>query len=457
MFFNSAPFLFFFFAVSVSYFLCPHPWRWALLLAASCVFYMWFFPPYLLVLLLMIIINFWAGLWIEGARLKNRNAKPYLVLSIILTCSFLFVFKYFNLSMLNWIIPVGLTFHVMQNLSYVIEVYRGRQRAERHGGIYALYVMFFPQLAAGPLEKSYRLIPQFHERHEVDYQRIADGLKLMAWGLFKKVVIADRLAVLVDEVFRDVPSHQGPQFIVAALFFMVQLYCDFSGYCDMAVGAAKVLGFRLPDNFNFPLFSTSAAEWWRRWSVTYAQWLKDYVYLPLGGHRCPAWRWCLNIIVVFVISALGQRSSPTLMVWGVLNGLYVIMSPGRKSGLKSSVFVRTAQVFLTLALVGFSNIFLRARDMADALFIVGHLGRGWGKGAWAESYRSFGFNIKWWVLSIELIIALIFLELLLQNTGGHFIFAKDRPWVRWAYYYGLVLSILFWGDHGQNPFYYFQF
>ena len=307
MLFNSFTFLIFFPVVVTIYFVIPHRFRWAWLLAASCYFYMAFIPVYLLILLFTIAIDYAAGILIENA--EGRRRKVWLIMSIIANVGVLAVFKYFNFFSANanaiaevfhWpyefpilgiILPIGLSFHTFQAMSYTIEVYRGRQAAERHLGIYALYVMFFPQLVAGPIERPQNLLHQFYEKHIVEYERVTDGLRKMAMGLFMKVVIADRLARYVNVVYNDPTSFQGLSLVVATVFFAFQIYCDFAGYSLVAIGSAEVMGFRLMKNFDRPYLSRSISEFWSRWHISLSSWFRDYVYIPLGGNRAATQRW----------------------------------------------------------------------------------------------------------------------------------------------------------------------
>src|SRR6266436_9022498 len=268
MLFNSIDFLIFFPVVTGLYFLLPYRFRWILLLVASCVFYMFFIPVYILILFVTITIDYIAGLNIEKSKGKGR--KLFLTLSVVSLCAFLFFFKYFNffnanfaamarfldlrypIPLVNIILPIGLSFHTFQSLSYVVEVYRRRQKAEHHFVTYATYVMFFPQLVAGPIERPQNLIHQFYEKHDFDYERITAGLKRMAWGFFKKLVIADRLALYVNDVYCAPRNFNGLQLSLATVFFAYQIYCDFSGYSDIAIGGAQVLGFKLMEKFNNP-------------------------------------------------------------------------------------------------------------------------------------------------------------------------------------------------------------
>jgi len=313
MLFNSLEFLIFFPVVTLLYFLLPHRHRWWMLLAASCGFYMMFIPKYIIILAVTIIIDYVAGILAEKPDLSPHKRKSILTISILSTCLVLFIFKYFNFfntnfahlaALLHWnypiaalklALPIGLSFHTFQSLSYVIEVYCGRQKAEHHFGIYSLYVMFYPQLVAGPIERPQNLLHQFYAKHAFDYQRVTDGLKLMVWGLFKKVVIADRLAIAVNTVYNDPHSFTGIPLIIATAFFAFQIYCDFSGYSDIAIGAAQVMGFRLMDNFNRPYFAKSIPEFWKRWHISLSTWFRDYLYIPLGGNRAKTWRWQYNL------------------------------------------------------------------------------------------------------------------------------------------------------------------
>src|SRR5678810_23272 len=316
MLFNSFTFLMFFPIVVAVYFAIPHRFRWAWLLAASCYFYMAFIPVYILILFFTIAVDYAAGILIEDAEGKRR--KLFLLMSIVANVGVLAIFKYFNFlnanaraiaEVFHWpygvpalsiILPIGLSFHTFQAMSYTIEVYRGRHKAERNPGIFALYVMFFPQLVAGPIERPQNLLLQFYERHEFDYDRVADGLRRMAWGLFMKVVIADRLSNYVNPVYNSPYSYDGLTLVVATVFFALQIYCDFAGYSHVAIGTAEVMGFRLMQNFNRPYLSRSISEFWSRWHISLSTWFRDYVYIPLGGNR---WGWVRtyrNLFITFL-------------------------------------------------------------------------------------------------------------------------------------------------------------
>lgn len=392
MLFNSFEFLFFFLAVTGAYFALPHRFRWLLLLVASCAFYMRFVPVYILILLATIVVDYFAGIWIEDAT-DPRRKRYFVVLSAVTVCVILFVFKYFNfvnenladlakalgwnypIAALQLVLPIGLSFHTFQSLSYVLEVNRGNQKAERHFGLYSLYVMYFPQLVAGPIERPQNLLHQFREEKHFDLARVRDGFALLLWGLFKKVVVADSLAIYVDAVYNSSARHSGPSLLLATYFFAVQIYCDFSGYSDMARGISKVYGIELMKNFETPYFSRSIAEFWSRWHISLSTWFRDYVYVPLGGNRVSAGRNAFNLAAVFVLSGFWHGAKWTFVVWGALNGLYLIVGrlarPTGKPTRPAEGAVRSGLgVVITFHLVLLSWVFFRAENLTIALAIL---------------------------------------------------------------------------------------
>ena len=340
MLFNSIHFLFFFLFVTTLYFILPYSKRWILLLLSSCYFYMAFVPIYILILGGTILIDYFAGIWIENA--PSNKKKRYLIISLIANIGVLIVFKYYNffnenltfllkgfaldnpIPYLHILLPIGLSFHTFQAMSYTIEVYRGNQTAEKHFGIYSLYVMFYPQLVAGPIERPQNILHQFRQKFDFDYERVTSGLRLMAWGIFKKVVIADRLAIVVDNVFYHPTSFNSLSLFIASIFFTFQIFCDFSGYSDVAIGAARVLGYDLMRNFNMPYNSKSIKEFWSKWHISLSTWFKDYVYIPLGGNRVSIPRWYLNLFVIFLLSGIWHGANWTFVVWGGLHATYQI-------------------------------------------------------------------------------------------------------------------------------------
>jgi alginate O-acetyltransferase complex protein AlgI len=483
MLFNSFSFLIFFPVVTLLYFVIPHAYRWFFLLVASCVFYMAFIPIYILVLALTIAIDYTAALLIERSEGKWRTFC--LVVSIVSTCMVLFIFKYFNffntnlshvarffhwnysIENLSLILPIGLSFHTFQSLSYVIEVYRKNYKAEHHFGIYALYVMFYPQLVAGPIERPGNLIHQFYERHSFDYSRVTDGLKLMAWGFFKKVVIADKLAMVVDKVYSDPTQYTGIPLIAAAISFAIQVYCDFSGYSDIAIGSAQVMGFRLRDNFNRPLFSASVAEFWRRWHISLMTWFRDYVYIPLGGNRVSKGRRWFNIFFTFTLSGLWHGANWGMVLWGSFNGLYIILSDLtgglRKKGLnwtrldRLPMLHRGMGIAFTFFLFWFTLIMFRTKDLSDALYVMTHLGIG--LGSLHDSFKSLYHVLPRYEFMTVLIAIgwMIFIEIIEKQEKMRHLFTTKPVWARWTIYYVTLLFLIFFGEYNDQAFIYFQF
>jgi alginate O-acetyltransferase complex protein AlgI len=392
MLFNSIEFLLFFCVVTLLYFILPHRLRWILLLVSSCVFYMFFKAIYILILFFTIVIDYYAGIWIEEAT-NPKQRKRLLAISIIANVGVLAVFKYFNFlnsnisGLLSWtghtnpipylsiLLPIGLSFHTFQAMSYTIEVSRGNQRAERHFGIYALYVMFYPQLVAGPIERPQNIIHQFYEKHKFDFNNMMMGLRLMLWGLFKKVVIADRLAIYVNEVYKNHHDCATIQIVTATFFFTLQVYCDFSGYSDMAIGAAKTMGFDLMTNFNRPLFSTSVTELWRRWHISLSSWINDYLYTPLSIslRNLGIWGIVLALILSFSLTGLWHGASWNFVVYGFLNGLvlcYEMLNRKwrkRQSKALPPFLYKGLSIFFTLSFFSFSLIFFRSATFEMAL------------------------------------------------------------------------------------------
>lgn len=494
--FNSIQFLVFFPCVVFVYYILPYRWRWGWLLLASCYFYMAFIPGYILILFLLIGIDYTAAILIE--RTRGYRRKLLLYGSILATCSVLFIFKYFNFfnanlselaRLMHWnypvphlslILPLGLSFHTFQSLSYVVEVYRGNWKAERHFGIYALYVMFFPQLVSGPIERPGHMLPQLREHHDFDYARVTDGLKLMLWGMFQKVVIADHLAIVVNQVYNTPSDYQGLIFVIATVFFAFQIYCDFSGYSDIAIGAAMVLGIQLTANFKHPYFAVSIAEFWRRWHISLSTWFRDYVYIPLGGNRVSFHRWQFNIFIAFLLSGLWHGANETFVLWGALHGFYYLFSSGTKKGREEMILWlglncwpglhRVLQSVVTFGLVCFAWIFFRANSFYDAVYIIRHLASGWNQPfIWGSAAPgSIGMQETEFYRAVFLIFFLLgahglqsFLSRrnsILSSRGTLFSFISQQPlWLRWGGYVLMTMAVMNLGITADNKFIYFQF
>lgn len=435
-----------------------------------------FIPVYILILASTIVIDYFAGIWIENAN--ERKRKRFLILSLIANIGVLAVFKYSNffidninplinsiglenkLPYLNIILPIGLSFHTFQAMSYTIEVYRGNQKAERNFGIYALFVMFYPQLVAGPIERPQNLLHQFYEKHEFNPTRVVEGLKLMLWGLFMKLVVADRLALYVDVVYNNPSHHDGKTFALATLFFTIQIYCDFAGYSNIAIGAAKVMGFKLMTNFNRPYFSSSVSEFWSRWHISLSTWFKDYVYISLGGNRVSIPKWYFNLFIVFLLSGFWHGANWTFIAWGALNGFYLIFALATKNiriksnsllGLSKNKFMNHSfQIIVTIFLVGISWVFFRSNSIEDALLIIEKMFRFKGK--------VFYENPSMLIYSFIGIFILFLYEFKAEFLPNSFsLLNNDNFLIRNISYAGLVILILLFGVFDGGQFIYFQF
>ncbi len=435
-----------------------------------------FIPVYLLILGFTIIIDYFAGIWLEKTQGKER--KYFLIASLIANIGVLAVFKYYNflntnlsellssigyinqIPNLSIILPIGLSFHTFQAMSYTIEVYRGNQKAERNFGIYSLYVMFYPQLVAGPIERPQNLIHQFYEKHYFEYARVVEGLKLMLWGLFMKLVIADRLAIYVNAVYNNADQHSGKTLALATVFFAFQIYCDFAGYSNIAIGAAKVMGFKLMTNFNRPYFSRSISEFWKRWHISLSTWFRDYLYISLGGNRVKVQRIYLNLFLVFVISGLWHGANWTYIIWGAINGFYLvfaIFTEKWRKKLNHVIFLDRAphfhnylQIGITFILACFAWIFFRANNVNDALMIVEHIFSFQGS-IYIEDYQQLIYGFAG-------IGFLLFIEIMREyNIHSALPFVTNHRYKEVLAYTVLVILIMTVGVFDGGQFIYFQF
>lgn len=391
MLFNSLAFTVFFPVVALVFFVIPHRFRWLFLLLASYYFYMNWKPIYALLILTSTLVTWSCGLLLQSAE-NIRTKKIYLVLSLFINFSILFLYKYFNfvnatiydgldylgirwdVPNLDLLLPVGISFFTFQAVGYTIDVYRGTIRAERHLGIYALFISFFPQLVAGPIERAANLLPQFHEVKQFTADNFSRGFKMMLWGFFLKIVVADRLAGYVDAVFNNVEHHTGASYLLASVLFAFQIYGDFAGYSLIAIGTAKILGFKLMTNFDNPYFSTNIATFWSRWHISLSTWFKDYLYVPLGGNRVSARRNYFNVFVTFLVSGIWHGANFTFVIWGGLHGLYLMVEKYfgiHKRKTKSTLSLKNIfLIVVTFVLVDFAWIFFRASTLQEALHII---------------------------------------------------------------------------------------
>jgi len=487
MIFNSKQFVIFFPIVVALYYLLPQKFRWLMLLIASCIFYMVFVPKYILILAFTIFIDYFAGVLIEKTEDKKR--KLFLIISLIANVGILAFFKYFNFfaenineiaTFIHWnysleflyiLLPIGLSFHTFQAMSYTIEVYRRNQKAERHIGIYALYVMFFPQLVAGPIERPQNLIHQFHEQHYFNYERVTKGLKLMAWGFIKKIVIADRLAVMVNQVFDNSNNYSGPIFIIATIFFAYQIYCDFSGYTDIARGGAQVLGFNLMNNFDRPYSSRSITEFWRRWHISLSSWFRDYVYFPLGGSKTSDWKIYRNILIVFLLSGLWHGANWTFVIWGAIQAIFLMYERATVSlrnsiagFFKLNMFPKIhsmLQVSITFTLICIGWVFFRVKTLAESWFVL--------KSSfinifditklsfWESLPKELNTNVYNVFLAILSIFILEGVQYWLRDKGFEDEVSSLNVFIRWTIYFLMVLILRFLFVEAGQQFIYFQF
>ena len=345
-------------------------------------------------------------------------------------------------------------------MSYTIEVYRGKQQTERHFGIYALYVMFYPQLVAGPIERPQNLLHQFREKHHFDIDRVFEGLKIMIWGFFKKLVIADRLAIYVNDAYNNVAQQNGMTLLLATIFFSFQIYCDFSGYSDIAIGTAKVMGFDLMTNFRRPILSKSTGEFWKRWHISLSTWFKDYLYFPMGGSKVSVPRWYFNLMIVFLISGLWHGANWTYIIWGGINGFYLVFAIiTKKYTDKINAFIRInkfprlklcSQILVTFLLISFSRIFFRARNVDDALTVIKKI----------FTFKGTVFNDGTAIIlySVFAILFLLVIEFKKEFYTCSFTLSNHKSfWVRNFYYSFLVIIIILLGVFDGGQFIYFQF
>ena len=487
MLFNSLEFLVFFPVVTLVYFLMPTlRVRNILLLIASYYFYMQYKPEYGLLMLFSSLVNYFAALKMVKAKSK-AGRQLWLTISALSTLGVLFFFKYFNFFNLNVarllsffnvsyqplsfniLLPVGISFYTFQALSYSIDVYRGNLQAERDFFDFALYVSFFPQLVAGPIERSTNLLHQFKIYHEFDAKRVSSGLRMMVWGFFKKIVIADRLAVIVDTVYNNPSAHKGAHYIIATVAFAFQIYCDFSGYSDIAIGSARVMGVGLMKNFERPYFSKSITEFWRRWHISLSTWFRDYLYFPLGGSRRGYFRTLLNLFIVFVVSGLWHGASWTFVIWGALNGVAIVIekilgigkNAGKEIYVKQKALESSKKPFslrfvsgifgiipmlLTFGFTCFAWVFFRARTVGEAFYIIKHFFEGIETFKLQELLSTriiLGLDHWEFYTAIGAVILLILIELLQSAVSPSRVLKRMPSPVRIAIY-AFSLSLVIW-------------
>jgi D-alanyl-lipoteichoic acid acyltransferase DltB (MBOAT superfamily) len=478
MLFNSIEYLIFLPLVVACYFALPHRFRWVLLLITSYYFYMSWKAEYAILIMISTLIDYVAGLGMERAK-TQAGKRWYLGFSLASNTGILFFFKYavffnesfraafarFDLSYhiphFDILLPVGISFYTFQSLSYTVDVYRGHRKAEHHFGVFAVYVCFFPQLVAGPIERAVSFLPQFHEVHRIEYRRMADGLRLVLWGLFKKLVVADRVSLYVDSVYNNAYQHDSSlTFVLATYLFAFQIYCDFSAYSDIAIGSARMMGFDLMENFRRPYASRSVGEFWRRWHISLSTWFRDYVFIPLGGSQVGQRRRMANLFIVFLVSGLWHGANWTFVIWGALHGFYIVAGIlllawrerlwARLGGASRPRFRACVEVALTFHLVCLGWIFFRANTVSDAFHIVG-------------SILSFNLSAPYigeaaqFLYGLTGIAALLSLEYLQGQRTTSEMFHELPAVGRWAIYVACVFGIMLLGVFDGGQFIYFQF
>lgn len=515
MLFNSSEFLIFFPMVCVGYSFCSsiikkNAITQLFLLVVSLYFYACWNPVYLSLILISVVITYAAGIYIEK---YPTYKKTVVAISLLSNLAILFFFKYYNwvadsfnsatgsatLPIFNVMLPVGISFYTFQALGYTLDVYRKRVKAERNFITYALFVTFFPQLVAGPIERTSSLLPQFKVDYHFDYDRVTSGLKLAAWGMFMKVVIADRLALYVNPVYNNVNDATGTSLVLATFFFTVQVYADFAGYSNIAIGCARILGFNLMKNFDHPYFSKSVAEFWRRWHISLGSWFRDYLYYEVAFSK-----WCKKICkkmsggnrklegrigsiialgIVWVATGLWHGAAWHFVIWGMIYGLIIITSTltekGRKKvrlkiGLEKSEGVvrpwQFIQMIVTFLLVNFANIFFRGNNIHDIGIILRKI---CGTCSEISAFfgnvnkdslrnlvmfnRNTGFGYMDGLVAIILCFVLLCVSAITRGKDGTILITKMHPLLRWLFYFVLVFSIYGLGVFNQSQFIYFQF
>lgn len=479
MLFNSWQYAFFFVTVFALYWAIPYRFRWGLLFITSYYFYMSWNAKYVVLILFTTFVSYISALLIEKQPEKKKR-KEILLFSLILCLAVLFVFKYLNFFFesinavtrafsipfkpftVNFILPVGISFYTFQTLSYVIDVYQGTIEPEKNFGIYATFVSFFPQLVAGPIERSGNLLHQIKEEHFFNYNQASYGVKLIALGLFKKIVVADNLSPYVDGVFGNIQSFHGFSLIIAIVFFAIQIYCDFSGYSDIARGSAKLLGIELMENFHSPNLSTSMKDYWNRWHISLSTWFKDYIYIPLGGSRCSKLRHYFNYMVTFLVSGLWHGASWMYIIWGGIHGVLQIIETELK--IKPDKEYGTLKWFgkflISFAVICFTLVFFRSQSVGDASYFLGSMFSGISH---PYKYISDGIvqlGLRKIVFLFYLFVYILPLSIIDYYSLNHDIIADISAMkspVKYMLYFFFVLIITLFSSTNNVSFVYFQF
>lgn len=477
MLFNSMAFAIFLPIVFILYWALPHRYRWVLLWVASYYFYMSWNAKYVVLILLTTVVSYFAAVFIDKVDDK-KSKKAILAVALIICLGILFTFKYFNFftgsvaallqsisipvtaPVLNLVLPVGISFYTFQTLSYVIDVYRGDVKPEKNFGIYATFISFFPQLVAGPIERTRNLLPQIKAEHRFDYDKAVRGAELMLIGFYKKLVIADSVSKYVDYAYADIHSHSGLDLIIIIFFFTMQIYCDFSGYSDIAIGTASLMGIDLMTNFKSPYFSASVKEFWSRWHISLSTWFKDYVYIPLGGNRCSFIRRNINLLITFLVSGLWHGANWTFVLWGLLHGMAQIIENLFDKQLKrvrNNKIGHWISVFVVFAFCNIAWVFFRASSLSDAVYVVTHILSGIGD---IRKYLhcSLGLDIISFSLILVPVLGLAVFDYFNFRDNAIERISRLKKGIQWGIYIAIGLLVIFISQKGvAAEFVYFQF
>ncbi len=471
MIFNSIEFVLFLPIVIILYYLTPHKYRWILLLSASYYFYMSWKVEYIFLIIFSTLVDYFSGLMMERYSSKKKRL-PFLILSLVTNLGLLFYFKYYNFgvenlnllfdqigiskdfALMDFLLPVGISFYTFQTLSYSIDVYFGRLKAERHLGYFALYVSFFPQLVAGPIERFSSLTPQFKQNHPFSYDNLANGLRLILYGLFIKMVIADNLAIIVEKIYSSPENFSSLDILTGISFYSFQIYSDFYGYSIIAIGSALIMGIKLMDNFKTPYLAKNIAEFWQRWHISLSTWFRDYLYFPLGGNKVKTSRWVINIFLVFIISGFWHGANWTFIIWGGIFGVVYLIEHllNKWFKIKTQHTSYSIQHFLlavkTFIIVTIAWVFFRSQNITEAIQILSSIFK--------------NSNVNTSELIIPTFVWVYFLLFILSD----FLLYNNRfdKWIssmpfigRWSIYGILLFSIISFASIEEFPFIYFQF
>ena len=494
MMFNSFAFICFFIAILLPYFLIKPKMRRVWLLVVSVLFYSFWNPWYVFLLVYCILVTYVAGILIGHFKDSPAKKKLFLTLGIILDLLVLIFFKYQNMMIelldsllkhagisisyrFDLMLPIGISFYTFQTIGYLIDVYRGKVNASKNIIEYALFVSFFPQLVAGPIERSENLIRQIKDIDKVDVRnirRIRQGLYTMLWGFFMKVVIADRAAIIADAVFKDYKILGSVELLIGILCFSLQIYCDFGGYSAIAIGAAKIMGIDLMENFNTPYFAGSIKEFWSRWHISLTTWFRDYLYIPLGGNRKGKLKKYRNLLIIFLVSGLWHGAEWSFVVWGGLHGLYMIigdLTSSARERLTKKLKINTAcfswkvlQALIVFMLTAFAWIFFRAANIQEAFEYIRRMFTAYDPWILFDGgICSFGVPVIEYNLLLASVIVLIVVDSLYRKTGKKLdaLLQDQNMWFRWAVVLFLLCSCIFFNcsanEVGVHQFIYFQF